>query len=102
MSPIEELKCSEWIASYIIPSCHGQVNHMHNEVGLRMMMQQDTGVKVSRNDFRDLMYRAGYEPANFGAPEWEFRISSKMLRKRPRSTYGGWMAANRDMLRRRA
>ena len=102
MNIFDEDKCKEWIASYIVPSRHGQVNHMHGEIGLRMMMQQDTGVKVTRDEFRDLMMMEGYDPANLGASEWEFRISSKMLRQRPKSTYGGWMASNVDLLRRRA
>ena len=102
MNLIDELKCKEWIASYIIPSQHGHVNHMHGEIGLRLMMQQDTGVKLTQKEFRELMVGAGYDPANSGAHEWEFRISSKMLRQRPKSTYSGWMASNRDKLTRRA
>ena len=102
MNIFDEEKCKEWIASYIVPSRHGQVNHMHGEIGLRMMMQQDTGVKVTRDEFRDMMMDAGYGPANFGASEWEFRISSRMLRRRPKSKHVGWMASNKDKLTRRA
>lgn len=100
MTLSETKACKQWIASYITPSRY--INHMHGEIGLRMMMQDDTRVKVTKQEFRDLMLEAGYEPANIFASEWEFRISSKMLRQRPKSTYGGWMASNVDLLRRRA
>ena len=83
--------CRQWITSYMRPSKY--VNHMHGEVGLRLMMQADTGVSVSRGDFRALMAEAGFQPANQFASEWEFRISSAPLRKRPKARVGGWGAA---------
>lgn len=93
--------CRDWIASYIRPWCY--VNHMHGEVGLRLMMQEDTNTKLTKDEFRDLMLEAGYEPANYSASEWEFRISSAPLRMRPKSRVAGWMPTScQDRLTRRA
>lgn len=86
--------CTQWIDSYIKPWRY--VNHMHGEVGLRLMMQEDTNTKLTRDEFRDLMLEAGYEPASYSASEWEFRISSAPLRMRPKSRPAGWMAAGHE------
>lgn len=100
MTQSERSLCQQWIASYIAPGKY--INHMHGEIGLRMMMQTDTNVTVVPSEFRELMLEAGYEPANPLSHEWEFRITSKLLRLRPTSRVGGWTAAKTDYLWRRA
>lgn len=96
----DQYLCEQWISSYMRPVNY--INHMHGEVGLRLMMQDDTHVKVSKEDFRKLMLNAGHLPANEGAAEWEFRISSQPLRLRPKSKADGWTAAKWDTPKRRA
>ena len=89
----DEALCAEWIRTYVRPS--KQVNHMHNSVGLWRMMASDTGADMSHHRFCQIMADEGYQPADRSASEWEFRISSSALRRRPNARVGGWQPSRK-------
>ena len=88
---MEEKKCRLWIRRYMKPIDH--INHMHTSSGLRMMMQEDTGVVVTDRQFKQIALSEGFEPADAIAQEWEFRISSAPLRRRANAEVRGWLSS---------
>lgn len=88
MPPSEKL-CREWIRSYMQPQKN--VNHMHTSKSLCKMVEQDTGFKVSADQFTRWMEEEGFPPASHTPMGCEFRISSVPLRFRPKARVGGWL-----------
>lgn len=76
---------------------------MNTSRGLYLMMVEDTGADIGEEEFKRAMVEEGYEPSDWNAKEWEFRISPANLRKRKKSKVCGWMAsASSSYITRRA
>ena len=80
MKPSEHDVCVEWVATYLTP--YQRINHMYGEAYLRNAIKQDTGVKLTRGDFCELMIESGFDPVDFTAPRWKFRIDPSPLKAR--------------------
>ncbi len=65
----------EWVETRLIPR-----KTAYTSIGsynLKHLLQHDTGVYTSHNQFKDGMMQAGYEPRNMNEYYWHFGISSK-------------------------
>lgn len=62
----------EWIRKNIRPS--DQV-YYRNSYGLNHSLEEDTGIHMGHNEFKDAMVLAGYYPINPEAVNWSYRIS---------------------------
>ena len=64
-----------WIHTSLIPrknACHG-----HTSYGTKHLLERDTGIYMTNNQFKDAMLVAGYEPVNPHELNWKYRISRK-------------------------
>lgn len=68
-------KVFEWIKSKMIPRKTG--NLKHSSYGLKHILEKDTGIYVSNNQFKDAMLQAGFKPVNPYELNWCFFISEK-------------------------
>lgn len=66
---------SEWIKRNIKRS--ENVDYRHTSYGLKHILEEDTGIYLTNNQFKDAMLLAGYEPANSCDLNWNFRIVLK-------------------------
>lgn len=64
-----------WIKQNIVPS---DEIHFRTSWGLGCLFQQETGIFLSENQFKDAMLLAGYAPVDPDETDWRFRI--RMLR----------------------
>lgn len=88
----DELRVREWIRQNMV---HGAMtDHFHTSRGLRIMVDEDTGVAVSEADFRALVVHEGFHPVNPLAREWEFKISKVPFRRRSEASVGGWLPSH--------
>lgn len=75
MRPDEQERIRVWIRQNIVPrknACHG-----HTSYGIKHLLERDTGIYMTNNQFKDAMLVAGYEPVNPRELNWEYRISRK-------------------------
>lgn len=64
-----------WIRENIRP--RKSKNGRHSSYGIKHILQDDTGIYLTNNEFKDAMLQAGYEPVDPGALNWIYRISEK-------------------------
>ena len=63
---------SDWIKENIRSACNNV--HRYNSYGLKHMLQHDTNVYVTNNQFKHAMLLAGYVPVDPDELNWEFDI----------------------------
>lgn len=87
-----------WVMAYMIPT--QTANKHYTSYGLKHILEHDTGIYMTNNQFKDLMLQMGHEPVDEHAVNWCFRISESGLKLAGeriwcgRSTYDrprGWM-----------
>lgn len=64
-----------WIKENIIPrksALYGLTSY-----GLKHYLENDTGIYLTSNQFKDAMLISGYMPVNQSELNWEYRISKK-------------------------
>ena len=70
----EEIRLAgEWIRNSIRPA--GTILAGRTSYGLKHILQHDTGVYLTNNQFKDAMLLAGYKPANPNELNWRYRIA---------------------------
>lgn len=81
-----QAECIKWCKTYLKPTkC---ANNRHTSYGLKHMLQRDTGIYITNDQFKDLMLTLGYKPVDSSQFNWTFCISESRLSKRSRN--GGW------------
>lgn len=63
---------TEWIKSNIRPS--QKVLQGRTSYGLKHVLERDTGIYLTNNQFKDAMLSAGYSPVNPNELNWRYRI----------------------------
>lgn len=65
----------EWIRTGFTP--RKTFLEERTDYGLKHILQRDTGIYLTSNQFKDAMLIAGFEPKDRGAFRWVFGISKK-------------------------
>ena len=52
-------------------------NYEKTSYGLKHILQRDTGLYLTNNEFKDAMLLCGYEPANPNTINWNYCISKR-------------------------
>lgn len=84
----DERMCAQWIADYVRP--YRLINHMYTSMSLWQIATRDTDANITHGQFKRLMERAGYEAVDPLRDNCEYRISSTLIRNRPKAKVGGW------------
>lgn len=71
----------EWIHDYIWP----RKTPLHNNTsyGIKHILQNDTGIYLTNNQFKDAMMICGFDPVDPNALNWVYRISKRSPIFRP-------------------
>ena len=73
--PAEEREIvAEWIAAMIRPA--KSRNRHRTSYGIKHILQGDTGIYLTNNEFKDAMLQAGYEPCDQNELNWTYKISN--------------------------
>ena len=77
-----DLVC-DWITDNILP--RKTPLYDHTSYGLKHILQSDTGLYLTNNEFKDAMLMCGYEPVNPNELNWCYCISKKSpaFRRKP-------------------
>ena len=74
--PKEEQEIAlRWIAENIRP--RKTPLHERSSYGIKHILQHDTGLYLTNNEFKDAMLLSGYEPIDPNALNWNYCISKK-------------------------
>ena len=65
----------DWIRVNFLPAKN--VLHGHTSYGLKHILQDDTGIYLTNNEFKDAMMLCGYEPSNPNELNWHYRIKKR-------------------------
>ena len=78
----------EWIRNNIRPS--KEVLYGHTSYGMKHMLEDDTGIYLTNNAFKDAMWLAGYKPVDPNEVDWHYRIDlTKYVNDNP-SPFFNW------------
>lgn len=80
LSKEDQDKVFGWIKRHMIP--RKSRNTRHTSYGLKHFLQEDTGIYLLNNQFKDAMLMAGHVPVDYSKLNWVFCISEKPLTKR--------------------
>jgi uncharacterized protein YozE (UPF0346 family) len=72
LEPDEQLKVGGWIRNNI--RAGRIVMKGHSSYGLKHILERDTGIYMTNNQFKDAMLLAGHKPVNPRELNWHFRI----------------------------
>lgn len=67
----------KWIKSKLTPI--KSPNYERTSYGLKHILERDTGLYLTNNEFKDAMLMCGYEPVNPNELNWNYRISRRSL-----------------------
>lgn len=62
----------EWIRRNVRAA--GKILHGRTSYGMKHLLEHDTGIYLTNNEFKDAMMLAGYPPVNPGELNWRYRI----------------------------
>ena len=65
----------EWIRKNVRTS--KKILHGHTSYGMKHMLEHDTGIYLTNNEFKDAMMMCGFEPVDPNMLNWTYRISAK-------------------------
>ena len=65
----------EWIRSNIRP--RKTVLPYRTSYGIKHLLERDTEIYLTNNEFKDAMMMCGFEPADPNVLNWTYRISAK-------------------------
>ena len=71
----EKEEVLDWIRMNFLPAKN--VLHGHTSYGLKHILQDDTGIYLTNNEFKDAMMLCGYEPSNPNELNWHYRIKKR-------------------------
>ncbi len=64
-----------WIRANLMPA--ESVLRCRTSYGIKHILQHDTGIYLTNNEFKDAMMMCGYHPANAKRLNWNYRLSRK-------------------------
>lgn len=67
----------EWIQLYISPRKTPLLDR--TSYGIKHILQSDTGIYLTNNQFKDAMMQCGYMPVNPNSLNWSYCISKRSL-----------------------
>lgn len=74
--PLEaQEKVQAWIRENIMP--RKTPNRCHSSYGIKHILEGDTGIYLTNNEFKDAMMRCGFLPVDENELNWTYRISEK-------------------------
>ncbi len=65
----------QWIQSRLYP--RKTPNNWHTSYGLKHLLERDTKIYLTNNQFKEAMLMCGFTPVNPRELNWCFRLSSK-------------------------
>lgn len=65
----------QWIHDNIRPI--KSANYNHSSYGIKHILQHDTNIYLTNNQFKDAMMRCGHLPVDSDRLNWNFKISEK-------------------------
>lgn len=71
----EKRTALDWIAENIRP--RKTKLEGHTSYGIKHILQHDTGLYLTNNEFKDAMLLSGYKPTDPNELNWHYRISRK-------------------------
>lgn len=75
LSFADQENVAQWIDDNIVPC--GTPNIHLSSYSLKHMLEQDTGIYLTNNQFKDALLMEGYEPVNPDDLNWIYKISVK-------------------------
>ena len=63
---------SNWIKENIRPA--RRILQGRTSYGMKHLLERDTGIYLTNNEFKDALFLAGYQPANAGGLNWRYKI----------------------------
>lgn len=70
-------KVLKWIKQHCVRI--KTINRRHSSYGLKHILERDTGIYLTNNQFKHAMLLAGHNPTNEKDLNWYFRIGSRAL-----------------------
>ena len=64
-----------WIRANIVP--RKTPNRRHSSYGIKHILQGDSGIYLTNNEFKDAMMQCGFLPEDADELNWAYRISEK-------------------------
>lgn len=71
----EQEEVFHWIQNNLIPK--KTTLYLITSYGLKHLLEEDTGIYLTNNEFKDAMLHCGYEPVNPKALNWNYGLSKK-------------------------
>lgn len=71
----ERTEVLAWIRDNIRP--RKTPNHRHSSYGMKHILESDTGIYLTNNQFKDAMMLCGYMPLDADELNWCYRISQR-------------------------
>lgn len=75
MTEEEQAKVTAWIRGNILPRKTPLLSH--SSYGMKHLLERDTKIYMTNNQFKDAMLLCGYEPVDEHLLNWNYRISKK-------------------------
>lgn len=75
MTEEEQEKIMSWIHENILPRKMPLLTR--SSYGIKHLLERDTGIYMTNNQFKDAMLLCGYEPVDERLLNWNYRISKK-------------------------
>lgn len=75
--PKEDVEIAmKWISEHISPA--KRLLKGRSSYGIKHLLQEDTELYLTNNQFKDAMLQAGYEPVDENELNWRYRIRLKI------------------------
>ncbi|MCR5088084.1 MAG: hypothetical protein K6C08_01055 [Oscillospiraceae bacterium] len=72
LNSVEMKAVQDWIRENVRPA---DTVYSRSSYGLKHVLEHDTGVYLTNNQFKDAMYLAGFMPEDANELNWQYRIS---------------------------
>lgn len=86
----------KWIAENIMES--NEILQGRTSYGLKHILEHDTGIYLTNNEFKDAMFMAGFKPVNPNEINWRYRIELKRFINNNPSAFFQWAKQFKDDL----
>lgn len=74
----ERTKLQNWINTHIKPYEIKKFNPYQSSYGLKHLFEYDGGFYLTNGQFKKAMLLAGFEPENYNAKNWVFKLSRRV------------------------
>ena len=74
--PEQQKTILQWIADNLRKT-RKTPNYWHSSYGMKHLLERDTGIYMTNNQFKDAMFLSGYEPVDVHHINWHYCLSRK-------------------------